>query len=330
MNIIDFLTEDHEKLRRQLKKIHQCLSQSCLRDKIEGFIKSYRLHESVEGKILFPSLLEILIDYPDRRALIANYEQTHKDMWKLMDRMMKSLEFSSFEILQQLFFEFSASAEMHLGQEERTLFPMIREYVKEETLEDWGCRAEECRCSILKTQEQAAHGLAIGMTKKPDHILVPVDFSKTSVEALDFAALIAGHVGSEMVLFTVEEPPIYEVYPASPIAFPDPKETERRLRDLFREGMERWPKDPPFPYDQRLKVLARTGSVIDQILAAARETHADMIVMGTHGRRGIARAILGSVTEQVIRRAPCPVLAIRAGSSLSMTESEATKEEAAK
>jgi nucleotide-binding universal stress UspA family protein len=51
----------------------------------------------------------------------------------------------------------------------------------------------------------------------------------------------------------------------------------------------------------------------DLILAAAARVDADLIVMGTHGRRGLSRFVLGSVAEDVVRRSPCPVLAVRSG-----------------
>jgi nucleotide-binding universal stress UspA family protein len=53
------------------------------------------------------------------------------------------------------------------------------------------------------------------------------------------------------------------------------------------------------------------GDFAEEILRCAREEHADMIVMGTHGRRGVERLLLGSVVEQVLRRSPCPVVAVR-------------------
>ena len=53
------------------------------------------------------------------------------------------------------------------------------------------------------------------------------------------------------------------------------------------------------------------GDARDVICQTAKEVHADLIVMGTHGRRGVTRALLGSVTENVVRQAPCPVLTVR-------------------
>ena len=59
-------------------------------------------------------------------------------------------------------------------------------------------------------------------------------------------------------------------------------------------------------------VVMRTGDARDMILQVAKEVHADSIVIGTHGRRGISRALLGSVAEAIVRTAPCPVLTVRA------------------
>jgi len=53
------------------------------------------------------------------------------------------------------------------------------------------------------------------------------------------------------------------------------------------------------------------GDTVPQILTTARETKADLIVLGTNGRRGLARFLMGSVAEQILRRAPCPVVTVR-------------------
>ena len=60
------------------------------------------------------------------------------------------------------------------------------------------------------------------------------------------------------------------------------------------------------------EVLLRTGDARDVINQTAKEVGADLIVMGTHGRRGVTRALLGSVAETVVRTAPCAVLTVRA------------------
>ncbi len=60
-----------------------------------------------------------------------------------------------------------------------------------------------------------------------------------------------------------------------------------------------------------MEALVRVGTPFVEVIAAAREIGADMIVIGTHGRTGLAHALIGSVTEKVVRGSPCAVLAIR-------------------
>ena len=57
--------------------------------------------------------------------------------------------------------------------------------------------------------------------------------------------------------------------------------------------------------------LLRAGAAADEIVKAAADEHADLLVMGTHGRNGLERFFLGSVADRVIRTAPCPVLTVR-------------------
>jgi nucleotide-binding universal stress UspA family protein len=61
----------------------------------------------------------------------------------------------------------------------------------------------------------------------------------------------------------------------------------------------------------KVDTVLRHGPAWSEILAVAAETKADLIVMGTHGRRGLARALLGSVAEKVVRTASCPVMTVR-------------------
>ena len=142
--------------------------------------------------------------------------------------------------------------------------------------------------------------------KRPDRILVPVDLSETSLEALEFAALLAQGVSAALVVVSVLESRRHEPLPA---ICPEGCTRGECLELLFRDRLGTLVRAPAARIDH--KVLVRRGKPVEEILRAAEEENADMIVMGTHGRSGLARALLGSVTEQVIRRAPCPVLAIR-------------------
>ena len=153
--------------------------------------------------------------------------------------------------------------------------------------------------------------------KKPNCILVPVDYSETSLAALDFGILIAGQFDSQLVVLTVQQPS-----PAEPYAVLDfdLQTATEKLKEIFKERQAKAAKGLSLPTENKLRILAREGAAVDEILKAAMETQADIIVMGTHGRKGLARAILGSVTEEMVRRAPCPVLAVRAGMPLPKEE----------
>ena len=139
-------------------------------------------------------------------------------------------------------------------------------------------------------------------------IVVPTDFSDCSRTAWDLAQRIAATAGSELIVAHVlTEIPLYGRGVLS-------IETARKLRDEVR----RWTESAL--EDQVGKARAgglsarsalRTGVPYEEIVALARDERADLIVIGTHGRGGIDRALLGSVADRVVRLAPCPVLTLR-------------------
>jgi nucleotide-binding universal stress UspA family protein len=136
-------------------------------------------------------------------------------------------------------------------------------------------------------------------------ILHPTDFSELSRGAFHLACRLAHDLGARLVLLHVAQPPVVtalELVNVSPEAGPDDwrEQLERRLQwlDPACEGVhvERWLEE---------------GEPVREILRVARECCADLIVMGTHGRSALGRLVLGSVAEEVLRRAPCPVLTVK-------------------
>src|SRR3989338_1062807 len=117
-----------------------------------------------------------------------------------------------------------------------------------------------------------------GIMKKPNCILIPVDFSEPSLEAMEFGSLMADQMGASIVLLTVVEQ--FAQFDAYTVIHPDAKDAEQRLRTLFKERIANGSKEAAFP-ENKPKVLARYGAVIDEIIRAAAEFHADMIIMGT-------------------------------------------------
>ena len=135
-------------------------------------------------------------------------------------------------------------------------------------------------------------------------ILAPVDFSEPSEKALQYALSIAQEFGSEIILVHVVQP--YPVLPELPASTDEL--TEALLSDAnarLNELKERI-KDVP------CTVRAPLGSTANRILEIAQDEGVDLIVLGTHGRTGIAHTFLGSVAERVVRLAPCPTLVVRA------------------
>jgi nucleotide-binding universal stress UspA family protein len=104
------------------------------------------------------------------------------------------------------------------------------------------------------------------------------------------------------VLLNVTPPPmvVYAGGPVPPDPWPSLEEARTKLRELESNAGH-----------VRVESQVMEGDPVDMILRAAEETHSDVIVMGTHGRTALARLLLGSVAEAVLRKAPCPVLTVK-------------------
>jgi nucleotide-binding universal stress UspA family protein len=134
-------------------------------------------------------------------------------------------------------------------------------------------------------------------------ILVPTDFSPHSDYAYRLASSLARDHGAHLVLLHVR-PPVVVFGEMYPLSLPDPAEERQRLLEQLREL---YPADPVV----RVEPLVKDGDPVEEILDTAREVGCDLIVLGTHGRTGLGRLVFGSVAEKVLRRACCPVLAVK-------------------
>jgi len=132
-------------------------------------------------------------------------------------------------------------------------------------------------------------------------ILHPTDFSEASVAAFQLACSLARDHGARLVVAHVLSPPV-AVYDAVPVLLEPEGYREERMRSLQRIQ----PADPVLRVEHRLL----EGEPAWQILRLARETGCDLIVMGTHGRRGLRRLLMGSVAEKVVRESDVPVLLV--------------------
>lgn len=142
-----------------------------------------------------------------------------------------------------------------------------------------------------------------------EKILCPVDFSETSEIALDYALAIARTREAEVsVLHVLPEvlaaPDVYP-YLSAPVLLTD-EMRERAYEQLGRfvhRALER---------GVSAEVLLEEGDVVEATLDTAKRLSSDLVVMGTHGRKGFSRMLLGSVTEKLLRRSEVPVLSVGA------------------
>ena len=128
--------------------------------------------------------------------------------------------------------------------------------------------------------------------------LVPIDFSSHSEAAIEFATAFAKDSNAELLIVHVLDPDLKQLEGVSPQAAMD---------GLVAALHEVKPTDESVPYAHRLL----QGAPAEAILELAHEEPIELIVMGTHGRTGLKRVVMGSVAEAVVRRAPCPVLTVK-------------------
>lgn len=140
-------------------------------------------------------------------------------------------------------------------------------------------------------------------------IVHPTDFSESSRAAFAVACDWAKQFGAQLQLLHVAEG-ISNAYPYLGPPFNEAAGWEAMIRQKARAALNEWPHPDGYEGMEILRVL-RTGSPVVQIAEYAKEVHSDLIVMGTQGRTGVGHLLLGSVAENVVRRAPCAVLTIR-------------------
>jgi nucleotide-binding universal stress UspA family protein len=135
-------------------------------------------------------------------------------------------------------------------------------------------------------------------------ILVAVDGSELATAAVRLAAELAAGLGGELAIVAVYDPKVVMSVEGGPSAL----DLVAILRDDARRSLDEAAKEaaacPP------VAIFVRDGSPGREILAAADEWSADLVVLGTHGRGGLTRLLLGSTADSVVRHARCPVLVV--------------------
>ncbi len=134
-------------------------------------------------------------------------------------------------------------------------------------------------------------------------IVHPTDFSDHSGHGFPVACALARDYGARLVVAHVMSLRMYNSPEMGPLV-PEPAVIEDELRERLH-----WlqPPDPAVVVEHRLC----RGDAATEIIDLAQDIKADLIVMGTHGRTGVGRLLMGSVAEAVLRRAPCPVLTLK-------------------
>jgi nucleotide-binding universal stress UspA family protein len=139
-----------------------------------------------------------------------------------------------------------------------------------------------------------------------ERILVPIDFSRPSLDALDYAVEFSRPYKAQLTIISVVERGLY----GTPLLKDDPRElaveeklaAETKMAQLAQELGER---------GIECETLVRSGVTYEEIIDTAKQIKASLIIMSTHGRTGLAHVFIGSVAERVVREATCPVLTIR-------------------
>lgn len=140
-------------------------------------------------------------------------------------------------------------------------------------------------------------------------ILCPIDFSDFSRHALDHVVALARWYESDITVFhayLIPVPPVlFSGVPVPPPLEPPPQQLHQQVMgELVRFA------EAAKLSGARVSVEARAGGAVEGILATSKSLPADLIVMGTHGRSGLDRLVVGSTTEKVLRKASCPVLTV--------------------
>ena len=141
-------------------------------------------------------------------------------------------------------------------------------------------------------------------------ILVPVDFSAASEEAVRRAVALADRFEAEVTLLNVLDTSVFNVSEVS--AYLDVSDVVDGMREGARRNLEALAATVDPEQRRAIRVEVREGRPVDAIVQRAADTDAGLIVMGTHGRTGLGRLLLGSVAERVARHAPCDVMVVPA------------------
>jgi nucleotide-binding universal stress UspA family protein len=145
---------------------------------------------------------------------------------------------------------------------------------------------------------------------KLKRILVPTDFSDNSRLALEYAAELGERFESELYLLHVLQDVLPVVAPEPGLVFASAGDFVDDLRKSAEDAMQKLVESKPLAGKKVVHHVGQ-GQPFVEIIRYARDKSVDLIVIGTHGRTGLAHVLMGSVAERVVRKAGCPVLTVR-------------------
>ena len=145
--------------------------------------------------------------------------------------------------------------------------------------------------------------------KAYEKILVPVDYAAHSAEAIRHAIDLAQHYSASLTLIYVYEPLDYALPEGYALYTP---EQVGRLMDEYKERLRQMVRDVETRGVNGVESHVLNGAAAIEIVEFAKQHDFDLIVMGTHGRKGLSHLLMGSVAERVLRTAHCPVLTVKA------------------
>jgi nucleotide-binding universal stress UspA family protein len=143
-----------------------------------------------------------------------------------------------------------------------------------------------------------------------EHVLCACDFSASSERALGYALELVERTGATLHLMHVQEIPLGPFVQGDPSPAPGDQALQRQFEERGRDELEAFSFTPD--NDHLTFTATQSGAVAPALVRYAKTHEVDLVVMGTQGRRGVERAVCGSVAEEVLRTAPCPVLTTRA------------------
>jgi len=157
-------------------------------------------------------------------------------------------------------------------------------------------------CPVLTLRQGMPFHSSIRSERKVK-VLVPTDFSVQSYAALDFASIIAHPINAGLTILYVDDSP----ESGQTNSLPDRPEWREQQDQLWQKLQKIKPTEPRVEHGHKML----HGPAAKTITEYANDNHYDYIILGTHGRSGVGRALLGSVAEQVVRNADCAVITVK-------------------